>query len=68
MVMAMEQGLITPPVGMNVYVVKGVAKDVPLHVIFSGIFPFWVCIILAIIILAIFPEIALYLPDLLYGK
>lgn len=68
MVMAMEQGLITPPVGMNVYVVKGVAKDVPLHAIFSGIFPFWLCIVIAVTLLAIFPDIALWLPNLLYGK
>lgn len=66
MVMAMEQGLITPPVGMNVYVVKGVADGVPLHTIFSGIFPFWLCIMLAIVALAIFPDIALFLPNLLY--
>jgi len=68
MVMAMEQGLITPPVGMNVYVVKGVAKDVPLQTIFSGILPFWICIIIAVVLLAFFPKIALFLPDLLYGK
>jgi len=68
MVMAMEQGLITPPVGMNVYVVKGVARDVPLHTIFSGIFPFWFCIIAAVAVLAVFPDIALWLPNLLYNK
>jgi len=53
---------------MNVYVVKGVAKAVPLPTIFSGIFPFWLCIIIAVAILAIFPEVALWLPNLLYGK
>ena len=65
-VLAMEQGLITPPVGLNVYIVSGVARDVPIHTIFKGIFPFWLCIILLIALLAAFPEIALWLPGLLF--
>jgi len=66
MVMVMEQGLITPPVGLNVYVISGVAKDVPLDVIFRGIYPFWFAIIVAIIVLTAFPQLALFLPQLMY--
>lgn len=66
MVMVMEQGLITPPVGVNVYVINGVAKDIPLQTIFKGVMPFWVAIIVAVILLTIFPQIALFLPNLLF--
>jgi C4-dicarboxylate transporter DctM subunit len=44
-VLVCEMGVITPPVGMNVYVIKGVAPDVPLETIFRGIFPFLIAII-----------------------
>jgi len=60
-----EMGVITPPVGINVYVIKGVAGDVPLETIFRGIFPFLIALLVCTIILIIFPEIALFLPDLL---
>jgi len=68
MVIVMEQGCITPPVGLNAYVISGVAKDVPLHTIFRGIVPFWFCMIFTIVLLIIFPKLALFLPDLLYNK
>ena len=58
-------GVITPPVGMNVYIIKGVAKDVPLNTIFAGIWPFLYAIIACIIILTIFPQIALFLPNMM---
>ena len=61
-VIAMEMGLITPPVGMNVYVVSGVARGIPLQVIFKGIFPFLIMMVIMILILIIFPEIATFLP------
>jgi C4-dicarboxylate transporter DctM subunit len=56
-------GTITPPVGVNVYVIKGVAGDVPLETIFKGIFPFLLALIVAVIILMIFPQIATFLPS-----
>ena len=62
-VMVTEMGVITPPVGVNVYVVSGVAKDVPLEVIFKGIFPLLLALILAVILMVIFPQIALFLPS-----
>jgi C4-dicarboxylate transporter DctM subunit len=57
-----EMGVITPPVGVNVYVIKGIAPDVPLEKIFKGIFPFLVALIIVTIILMTFPQIATFLP------
>jgi len=64
-VLITEMGVITPPVGVNVYVVSGVAKDVPLEVIFKGIFPLLGALIVCNIILIMFPQIALFLPNLM---
>jgi len=61
-VIVSEMGLITPPVGMNVYVIKGVAEDVPLHTIFRGILPFLIPMVVCTAILMAFPQIALFLP------
>jgi C4-dicarboxylate transporter, DctM subunit len=60
-------GLITPPVGLNVFVVKGMAKDIPLFTIFKGITPFLIADIVAVILLIIFPDIALFLPRTMLG-
>jgi len=65
MVMVVGMGVITPPVGMHVFIIKGIAKDVPLETIFKGIWPFLLCILLAIALLIVFPSIATFLPDLL---
>jgi tripartite ATP-independent transporter DctM subunit len=62
MVIVLEMGLITPPVGMNVFIIKGVAQDVPIGVIFRGIVPFLFATLVALIVILIFPEIALYIP------
>jgi tripartite ATP-independent transporter DctM subunit len=59
-----EMGVITPPVGVNVFVIKGIAPDVPLVRIFKGIFPFLAALIIVTIILVIFPQIATFLPSL----
>ena len=64
-VMVSEIGLITPPVGMNVFIIKGVAKDVPLSTIFRGIFPFLGADIARLVTIIIFPQIALFLPNLI---
>ncbi len=66
MIMLGETGLITPPVGLNVYVIAGVAKDVPMTTIFRGIVPFLVAIIICIILVTAFPQIALFLPGIMY--
>jgi C4-dicarboxylate transporter, DctM subunit len=63
MVIVMELAAITPPIGMNVYVIAGVAKDVPMYTIFRGIYPFIIPICVLTILLLIFPQIALFLPN-----
>jgi tripartite ATP-independent transporter DctM subunit len=58
-----EIGLITPPVGLNVYIIRGVAKDVPMQEIFWGIVPFLIADILHVTLLVVFPQITLWLPN-----
>jgi tripartite ATP-independent transporter DctM subunit len=60
-----EVGLITPPLGLNAYVISGVAKDIPLHDVFRGIFPFLLGEAVVIAVLIAFPQISLFLPGLL---
>ena len=62
-VIVIEMGLITPPVGINVFVVKGVAKDVPMGTVFRGVAPFWLAMAVCLALLVLFPQIALFLPD-----
>lgn len=66
-VVVLEMGLITPPVGMNVFIVKSVAPKVELGDIFIGVAPFLVAMILLLILLILFPGIALYLPTTMMG-
>ena len=63
----MEIGLITPPVGLNLYVISGIAPDISLPTILKGAFPFMLCMVVAIIILCVFPEIATWLPTAMMG-
>ncbi len=62
-VIMLEMALITPPVGVNVFIIKGVAQDVPMYTIFRGIWPFWIAMLVSLVILSIFPQIALFLPN-----
>ena len=61
-VVVIEMGLITPPVGINVFVVKGVAAGVPMSTIFRGVLPFWIAMAACLALLVAFPQIALFLP------
>jgi len=63
MVIILEMALISPPVGMNVFVVKGVAPDVPMRDIYIGILPFWIAMMICLVILVAFPQISLFLPN-----
>jgi tripartite ATP-independent transporter DctM subunit len=63
MVIVLEMGLIDPPVGINVFVVKGLVPDVPVGQIFAGVLPFWFAMMVCIAILIMFPEIALFIPN-----
>ena len=63
----MELGLITPPVGLNLFVINGITPDVSLPTILRGAFPFMLCMVIAIVILCVFPEIATWLPAKVMG-
>lgn len=63
MVIVLEMGLIDPPVGINVFIVKGLVPDVPMSQIFAGIVPFWLAMMLCIGILIAVPDIALLIPN-----
>jgi len=64
----MELGLITPPVGLNLFVINGISPDIRLTTILKGAFPFMMCMVLAILILCVFPEIATWLPTKVMGQ
>ena len=63
----MEIGLISPPVGLNLYVINGIAPDIKLKTILVGSLPYVGCMVLAIILLCLFPGIVTWLPDLIMG-
>jgi C4-dicarboxylate transporter DctM subunit len=63
----MEIGLISPPVGLNLYVINGIAPEISLRTILVGSLPFVACMVLAIILLCLFPGLATWLPDTLMG-
>ena len=65
MVLICESGMVTPPVGINVYVVYGIANDVPLETIFRGVWPMPLALIACSVLLMLFPGIALFLPGLM---
>jgi C4-dicarboxylate transporter DctM subunit len=63
----LEIGLVTPPVGLNLYIVKSIAPDVPLSHVLWGVFPFLIIEGIVIVLVCIFPEIALWLPNKMIG-
>ncbi|MGE3643082.1 MAG: TRAP transporter large permease [Beijerinckiaceae bacterium] len=63
MVIVLEMGLISPPVGINCFVVKGLVPDVPMSTVFRGVLPFWLAMLAGVVILAAFPQIALFIPN-----
>jgi tripartite ATP-independent transporter DctM subunit len=67
MTIVMELGLIHPPVGLNLFVIKNIAPDIPLRDVVWGVMPFVVLMILAVIVLCVFPEIATWFSDLVMG-
>ena len=60
-----EIGLITPPIGMNVFMVKTVLQDVEIWTIFNGVWPFLAATLIGLAAILVFPGIALVLPDLM---
>ncbi|MEX2518367.1 MAG: TRAP transporter large permease [Paracoccaceae bacterium] len=63
----MEIGLITPPVGLNLYVINSIAPDIPLKTVLYGSLPYVGCMVLAIVLLCLFPGVATWLPDMVMG-
>lgn len=66
MVLMMEMGQITPPVGINAFIISGIAKDVPLGAVFKGVAPFIIALILCAALVIALPQLALWLPGVLY--
>ncbi|MBE0601725.1 MAG: TRAP transporter large permease subunit, partial [Firmicutes bacterium] len=64
-VLVVAMGVITPPVGMNVFIVKGVAGDIATETIFKGVWPFVIALIVCIALLIAFPQIVTFLPNML---
>jgi len=62
-VVVTQMGVISPPVGVNVYVVNGIERDIPLQTVFKGALPFLFALILSAFLLMVFPEIAVFLPE-----
>src|SRR3984893_681019 len=67
MTIVMEMGLIHPPVGLNIFVIKNIAPDIPLSDVIWGVLPFVVLMLIAIVLLCVFPGIATWFPDLVMG-
>lgn len=63
----LEIGVLTPPIGMNVFAMSGIVKDVPIYTMFKGVFPFWIVMLFVLLILILFPQISLFLGDLMHG-
>tara|TARA_R110002110_G_scaffold88343_1_gene230148 strand:+ start:2647 stop:3939 length:1293 start_codon:yes stop_codon:yes gene_type:complete len=63
LVVVLEMSLISPPLGLNVFVVKGIADGVPMGEIFRGVLPFWGAMLVCTALLILFPDIALFLPE-----
>ena len=68
MTIVMEMGLIHPPVGLNIFVIRSVAPDIPLREVVLGILPFVALMTLAVVILCLAPQIAISVPDWLLGR
>jgi tripartite ATP-independent transporter DctM subunit len=66
-ILVMELGAIAPPVGMNCFIIQGVSKDIPLGTIYKGALPFVATILVGIVLITVFPQIVLALPNLLQG-
>ncbi len=68
MTVNLEVGLITPPVGLNLYIVQGIAPDIPIDEVLKGSLPFVIILLLSLVILSIFPQIATWLPHHMIAK
>jgi len=67
MTIVMEMGLIHPPVGLNIFVIKNVAPDIPLMDVIRGVLPFVLLMLVAVVLCCVFPEIATWFPRHVMG-
>jgi TRAP-type C4-dicarboxylate transport system permease large subunit len=67
MTIVMEMGLIHPPVGLNLFVIKNIAPDIPLRDVIWGVMPFVGLMLFAVVLMCVFPEIATWFPDAVMG-
>ena len=67
MTILLEMGLIHPPVGLNLFVINGIAPDITLKQIIYGVMRFIIIMLFSIVLLSVFPQIAMWLPDHMYG-
>jgi C4-dicarboxylate transporter DctM subunit len=65
LVILLETGAVTPPVGINVYIIKGIDPDIPMGAMFRGIVPFFLAMLVCLVILMVFPDTALFLLSLM---
>jgi len=65
MILVMNIGLLTPPMGLSIYIISGVAKDIPAQRIFKGVIPMLFMMILCLVLIVVFPSIVTFLPDLM---
>ena len=63
--MVINIGLITPPLGISVFIIHGVVKDIPIPTIFKGVVPMVVTMVLFTLLLVAFPDIVMFLPELM---
>ncbi len=63
-VILMASGQICPPVGMNCFIIAGIDKSIPLAKVYSGILPYWICLIIMMVLITVFPQICLFIPGL----
>ena len=64
-VIMVELGVVTPPVGVNVFAIASMTKDVTMYQIFQGVLPFWIAYLVLIVLIILFPQISLFLPSLM---
>jgi len=61
-------GLLTPPLGLNIFIIKGVAQHIPISAIFRGVTPMVIAMLISVVIVIIFPELITILPDYMREK
>ena len=64
-VIMVELGVVTPPIGVNVFAIAAMAKDISMYDVFRGVFPFWIAFVVLIALIVLFPQISLFLPSLM---